>query len=222
MKTLYEKAQKISSYVRDLMYMQRYYMDIYSNINVRRSINTNIIPSTTADKIRGYAFETTNPDEKMIYQILKRETDYSRTFIITLTSSYVHIKNNTNCDNPKYKYVQYGFNNVGDYGRQLPVDLRDLFHALRNAISTDTIRETEFQVQMLHDDYLITGYYMMMLLNDDLNNIQYPDKDVVLCLGSTDILTLIPARKAFIDLLDKRAPNDWRNTIQVRYGHTIG
>lgn len=224
MKTLYEKASNLANYVRDIMYMQRYYMDCYAEVSLIRTARMAVIPNNSYERIRGYSFETANPniEDAPIFQILKRENDYRTDYIMTLTSSYTHIKNNTISSKAKYVYVQHPNNHPNDIERSLSSDQRDCLQALRNGISTGSIKETEFQQQLIQPDYLLSGFYMMLLLLDDLNKIQYEDKRVVLCLGSTDIKTFIPARKALIDLLDTKVKNDWRETILKRYGHSIG
>ena len=222
MKTLYEKASNLANYVRDIMYMQKYWMDVYSDVAKVRTARMTIIPLSSYDTVRGYAFDTTNPEiDGKIFQSVQRKSDYRTDYIMTLTSSHSHVKNNTG-DKAKYHYVQHAHKHPNDLERILSGELLDMFQALRNGISTDTVRETEFQQSMIHKDYVMTGFYLFLLLIDDLNNIQYPDKDVVLCLGDTDIRAFVPARKAFIDLLDKKVKNDWRKAILQRYGHSFG
>ena len=224
MKTLYEKASNLAKYIRDIMYMQRYHMDCYAEVSVVRTARASITPNNSYERVRGYSFETANPvlEDAPIFQILKRENDYRTDYIMTLTSSYTHIKNNTSSSRPKYFYVQHPINHPNDVERSMTAEQRDCFQALRNGISTDTIKETEFQQQLIQPDYLLNGFYLTLLLYEDLNAVQYVDKRVVLCLGSTDIKTFVPARKALIDLLDKKVNNDWRETILKRYGHAIG
>lgn len=223
MKTLYEKASNLANYIRDIMYMQRYYMDCYSEVSVIRTARMSVTPTSSYERIRGYGFETANPviEDGHIFQIIKRESDYKSDYIMTVTSSYSHVKNNTQTSRPKYFYVQYPITNHWDFESTLDRAHRDLLQALRNGISTDSVKETEFQQQMIHPDYLMTSLYLVLLLNNDLNAVQYEDKRVVLCLASTDIKTFVPVRKAFIDLLDKKVSNDWRQAIQQRYGHVI-
>lgn len=225
MKTLYEKAGNLANYIRDIMYMQRYWLDVYQEIAKVSNGYRTLIPTSHYDSIRGYSFETSNPEIDIIFQSLCRKSDYRVDYIMTLTSSHTHVKNNIG-NNLKYVYVQHPHNHPNSLERILGGEVLNLFQALRNGISTNTIRETEFQQTMLHHDYELTGLYLFLLLIDDLNKIQYVDqyvdKDVILCLGSTDIKSFVPARKAIIDQLDKKVKHDWRQAIQQRYGHTIG
>lgn len=224
MKTLYEKASNLANYVRDIMYMQKIWMDSYQEVSKIYSGRMHIIPMSSYNTIRGYALETTNPnlEDGKIFQSLQRKCDYSVDYVMTLTSSYTHMRNNTQGKNVKYHYVHCPHNHPNDFGNSLSGEMRDLFQALQNGISTDAVRETEFQQTMLHDDHIITGFYLFLLLNEDLNTIQYSSKNIILCLGDTDIRTFVPARKAFIDILDKKVKNDWRQAILQRYGHSIG
>lgn len=224
MKTLYEKASNLANYIRDIMYMQKYYMDCYSEVSVIRTARMSVTPTSSYERIRGYGFETANPtiENGHIFQIVKRDSDYKNDYVMTLTSSYSHIKNNTQTSLPKYFYIQHPITSFNDFENTLDRTQRDLLQALRNGISTDSVKETEFQQQMINPDYMITGLYLFLLLNTDLNAVQFEDKRVVLCLASTDIKTFVPARKAFIDLLDKKVSNDWRQAIHKRYGHVIG
>lgn len=223
MKTIYEKTSNLANYIRDIMYMQRYWMDIYSDVAKIRTERMSITPLSYNETIRGYEFGTNNPviEDGKIHQSICRKSDYRADYVMTLTSSYVHVNNNTR-GKANYHYVQHAHNNPNDFECILSGEMLDLFKALRNGISTDTIRETEFQQTMIHKDYEITGFYLFLLLIDDLNNIQYSDKDVILCLGDTDIRAFVPARKAIIDLLNKKVNHDWRQAIFERYGHTIG
>lgn len=224
MKTLYEKASNLANYIRDIMYMQRYYMDCYAEVSIVRTARASITPNNSYERVRGYSFETANPvlEDAPIFQILKRENDYRTDYVMTLTSSHTHVNNNSRGDKRKYHYVHHAYSNLDKLEEVLPPDLLDMYRSLQDGISTNTIKETEFQQSMLHQDYALTGFYLFLLLNGDLNKINYESKNLVLCLGSTDIKTFIPARKAFIDLLDKKVNNDWRETILKRYGHSIG
>lgn len=223
MKTLYEKASNLANYIRDIMYMQRYWMDIYSDVAKFRTTRVSFVPPSYNETIRGYEFFTTNPEieDGKIHQSICRKSDYRADYVMTLTSSYSHIRSNTG-DKAKYHYVQHAYISPNDFEYILSGELLDLFKSLRNGISTDTIRETEFQQTMIHKDYVITGFYLLFFLIDDLNNIQYSDKVLHLCLGYTDIRAFVPARKAIIDLLNKKTNHDWRQAIFERYGHTIG
>ena len=224
MKTLYEKTSNLANYIRDIMYMQKYWMDSYSDVAKIRTARMTITPQSCYETVRGYAFDTTNPEleDGKIFQSLQRKSDYSTDYVMTLTSSYTHINNNTKGKVAKYHYVQYVHNHPNDLEQVLSGELRDLFQALRTGISTDTVRETEFQQTLVHKDYIINGFYLFLLLYEDLKKVQFEHKDVMLCLGDTDIRAFVPARKAFIDLLDQKVNNDWRQTILQRYGHDIG
>ena len=224
MKTLYEKAQNFCNYVIDIMYMQRYYLDCYSTINVMMAgRNTKMLPSSHMDRVRGYSFDCNNPDEGSSIQfMISRKDDYKIDSIQTITSSYAHIRRNTAIQNRNYHFVLQSNVNVIDCGTVIPVYNKMILSDLMNAIEEGTVQETEFQLNLLHSDYDITKLYFVILLNEHLENIQYIDRRVCLCLGSTDIRTFIPAKKAMVDLLNERAPHeDWRDCISKRYGHTV-
>lgn len=227
MKTLYEKAVNLSKYVLDIMYMMQYHNDIYTSIHFIRTTDGMVVnPRVVGEKVRSYMISTNRPDPdyRFSYITQYRDKDYCNfDYIITLTTSHVHIKNKMN-SNKKYCFCMFSNHNEPELIQMLNLKesgLGDLLHMSRNAIENNTIVETEFQSKLLHCDSHITNMYLYLLLEKDLKSIS-TNKELIIGLGSTDILRFVPARKAYIEFLDKEAPNGWRETIQNSYGHTIG
>ena len=220
MKTIYEKSKNMAKYIEDLLFLNRYYLDLYRNINVKvRSRNIQYIPQAHQDDIRSYSLSTSDPHE-MTFSSLRISTDYNSRYLFTLTDSAPHIRNNTKESQLKYQFVMYNHNN-DDYIKSVFEKFHpgsaNVIDILRDGMMNNTIEEAEFQASLVHKDYVIRGFYMYFLLQDTLSKV-CNSEDTAVCVGEMDSLVLSPARKAMIDLLDKRAPNDWKQQIKQRYG----
>lgn len=219
MKTIYEKTTKLCEYVIDLVYMQYFHMQIFDEVNEKYFKGEFIPIAESLNNIRSFLFTCCRP-ESLMFSSIKYSNIDNNDKLMTITSSKPHVTNNTSGRGVKYNFVlEYNSLNVLD-------SLKNLHHMLVSGIENDTIQETEFQTQMLYPDERIKSVYMYILLNDILSKIVPEDgryENPILCLGSTDVLRFIPAKKAYVELLDKKVGNkyDWRSEIHQRYGHII-
>jgi hypothetical protein len=225
MKTTYEKTIKLAQYIKDIMYMQKYYLDIYHEINKVYIAGKWTTKKLSVESVRSYAMYI-QPVEQVVHSSVQQKTEYNDIVLMTLSNSDAHIKNNTN-KGAKYKYIhQFSSDPKGSIfnTEAIAEQYRDLYFILDNGINNNTIKESEFQASLLSCNESMVRIYLYALLFDSLKDMQFEDQyPVSLCLSSTDILRYIPARKAYIDLLDKRvgARHDWREELKVRYGRTI-
>ncbi|EHX8550322.1 hypothetical protein SEPL_350 [Salmonella phage SE_PL] len=213
MKTIYEKAEKFCGYLKDIVYMMRFYQDHYVRLNnYKNTYNNTMILRNANEKMRSYYFNFMH-EEFGIMNAITTNDMYDR--LITITNSKSHIDNNIKGDRPKYNFVMYYYDKVED-------DMWPLFDMLTNGIESDTIKETEFQALMLHNEDTLQKYYIAIIMMETLGLFSDLDMPVpILALGSTDILRFIPARKAMIDMMTKKVGDDWKTKLEKRYGHVI-
>lgn len=216
MKSIYEKTKKLSEYIIDLMYMQRYYLDVYDDINIMYTGGKKVVKKITYDKLRSYHF--VSQDSDAVFNSIQYDDNNFDKVLMTITGSKHHINNNTGHIGVKYNFIQHPGDKLRD---KLKDDLLLTFDLLSTSIEEGTQKETEFQVSMMYNEHIIKCLYLYIMCNEHLNKIQVGESSTVLCLTSTDVLRYIPARKAYIEVLDKKVKHDWRSEIKDRYGRTI-
>lgn len=216
MKTIYDKAKKLSQYIIELVYMQQYYLDIYHEINRlwHPSDKKAQVKRITHDTLRSYMMVAQNPKECIFTSVQYGGDISSRSPLLTVTDSYHHCKNNYK-KGLNYIYIQ----TAGRGFSHSNIDYITVNDVLRNGLLTGDHKEAEFQCSMLASENSIKCIYLYILLEDCISNVK--NKGCSIALSTLDVMQYIPAHKAYRDLLDKRGENDWRSKIKERYGCSI-
>ena len=107
MMSIYQKTANLSNYIRDIMYLMKYNLDIFSSLYNTRTANGFVTPVSHGDTMRSYKFSYNNPNVEgsSIHASIMKEYEYSFDYILTLTSSYAHVSNNMKSTTNKYHYV---------------------------------------------------------------------------------------------------------------------